>query len=123
MSNSPDAIHYLEKQPVVDLILSDVVIDGSLSGYDVARWVRNNLPQCKILWTSGLSEQMAEDHDVRIAMLLLLPKPYGFVELQRAFNSILENKTEVAKYTRLVFDGNRHRHVSERQIFSTVNDC
>ena len=65
--------------------------DG-MSGYDVAHWVQNNLPQCKILLTSGFSEQIAEDNELQVAKLQVLPKPYSLVELQQAINSILENE-------------------------------
>lgn len=91
VSNGPEAVHYLENNSDIDLILSDIVMDGGMSGYDVARWVQNNLPECKILLTSGFSEQMAEDNEVQIAKLQVLPKPYSLVELQQAVNGILEN--------------------------------
>ncbi|MFT4730281.1 MAG: hypothetical protein ACI9UN_004804 [Granulosicoccus sp.] len=39
-------------------------MDGGLSGFDVAQWIQSNLPQCKILLTSGFNQQMAEASDV-----------------------------------------------------------
>ena len=92
VSNGPDAIHYLENNPDIDLVLSDIVMDGGLSGYEVARWMQSNLPQCKILLTSGFSEQSAEDRDVQTVRLQMLPKPYSLAELQRAIESILGNE-------------------------------
>jgi len=93
VSNGTEAVNFLEIDAGIDLILSDIVMGGGLSGYDVARWVQSNLPQCKVLLTSGFSEQMAEDSDVQTAKLKVLPKPYNLVELQQAISSIIENKT------------------------------
>lgn len=91
VSNGPTAIHYLENNPDIDLVLSDIVMDGGMSGYDVASWVRDNLPKCKILLTSGFSEHIAENSDARTTRLPVLTKPYGLAELQQAIGNILDN--------------------------------
>lgn len=91
VDNGTEAIHYLEGNTDIDLVLSDIVMEGSVSGYDVAHWVQNNLPECKILLSSGFNEQMTEVKDAEVAKLQVLPKPYSLAELQQAVSNILEN--------------------------------
>lgn len=93
VSNGVDAVQYLEKDSKFDLVLSDVVMEGGMSGFDVAGWIQNNLPQCKVLLTSGFNEQMAEGNDVQAEKLQVLQKPYSLAELQQALVDILEQKT------------------------------
>ncbi len=92
-SNGPEAVQLLENDARVDLVLTDLVMDGGMSGYDVARWVQTNLPQSKILLTSGFSEQMAEANDINVAFLHVLQKPYSLAELQQAVSGVLEETT------------------------------
>jgi CheY-like chemotaxis protein len=88
-SNGPKAVQMLKNDSSVDLVLSDIVMDGGMSGYDVAQWVKSNLPQCKILLTSGFNEQMAEASNDISENLRVLQKPYNLAELQQAVNDAL----------------------------------
>ena len=92
--NGVKAIRYLENNADIDLVLTDIVMEGGVSGYDLAQWVQSNLPQCKILLTSGFNPEIAEVKDVDAAKLQVLPKPHRLAELQQAVNSILENTPE-----------------------------
>jgi len=88
-SSGPEAIELL-KEVTVDLILTDIVMEGGMSGFDVAQWAQKNLPQCKILLTSGFNEQMTEGTGVNTENLQVLQKPYNRDELQQALNQALE---------------------------------
>jgi CheY-like chemotaxis protein len=89
-SDGPTAVQMLKDHADFDLILTDIVMEGGMSGFDVAQWVQRNLPQCKILLTSGFSEQMAEANDVDIEKLQVLQKPHSFAELKQRINHVLE---------------------------------
>ena len=95
-SNGPEAVQILKDDTAFDLILTDIVMEGGMSGLDVAKWVQSNLPRCKIMLTSGFNEQMTEARDVDIDKLQVLQKPYSLAELQRRISDTLEQKKFVA---------------------------
>jgi len=89
--NGPAAMSALASGAKVDIVFSDVVMSGGLSGFDVARQVGQHWPDIRILLTSGypddiLRHQEAEMQDVRI-----LRKPYGRAELAVALREILDS--------------------------------
>jgi len=89
-SNGPEAIDILEQTPSIDLIFSDIVMEGGMSGYDIARWAQKHLPQCKVLLTSGFNTERLQDKNADIQGLLVLQKPYGIAELQNMLSEVLE---------------------------------
>ena len=68
-------------------------MDGGMSGYDVARWVKTNRPECKVILTSGYNELVADASDAEFSKLKLLLKPHSVAELQSA---LAEAFSEVA---------------------------
>lgn len=84
------AIEILERETNVALILSDVVMDGGMSGYDVVRWVQKNRSASNVLLTSGFSEQLTKVTEVNVQNLQVLQKPYSLSELQQAVAAALE---------------------------------
>jgi CheY-like chemotaxis protein len=83
-----EAIELLKSGEPAALVLSDVVMPGGLSGYDVASWVRRERPEVKILLTSGFSERMRQD-DEAIRRLTVLSKPYSRAQLGVAVRAAL----------------------------------
>ncbi len=86
-SDGPSALSVLATETNIHLVLSDVVMDGGMSGYDVAQWVQDNLPDCRLLLTSGFNEQLAEGN--HLSSLHLLRKPCSLEELEQAVNKVL----------------------------------
>ena len=84
-----EAIELLKSGEPAALVLSDVVMPGSLSGYDVASWVRRERPDVKVLLTSGFSEKMRQDDDETIRRLKVLGKPYSRAQLGVAVRDAL----------------------------------
>ena len=87
--NGPTAIAILEQQTGIDLVFSDVVMPGGLSGFDIARWVRQHQPTVRVLLTSGFAPEMADGGEVAGAGIKLLRKPYKQAELARAVREAL----------------------------------
>ena len=64
----------------IDLILSDVQMPGSVDGFALARWVRQNRPGLEIILTSGYagaaqeSKELCNEKDI-------VAKPYEFERL------------------------------------------
>jgi len=77
-SNGPTALETLKQNPgAVDLVFSDVVMPGGMSGHDVAAAVDVLSPQSAIVLTSGYSKEMATGDGVDRAHLFFLSKPYS----------------------------------------------
>jgi PAS domain S-box-containing protein len=85
----PEALAILEKRTDIDLVFSDVVMPGGVSGFDIARWVKQHKPQLKILLTSGFAPEMANHGAALPADITLLRKPYKQADLARAIRETL----------------------------------
>ena len=77
----PLAIEVLVAGTPIDLVFSDVVLAGGMSGFDVARWVQQNRPKIRILMTSGYPDEVLRSQDASAAALKMLRKPYNMREL------------------------------------------
>jgi PAS domain S-box-containing protein len=86
----PAAIANLESGTHVDLVFSDVVMAGGMSGYDVVRWVREHRPGLKILLTSGFVAEIAKREDAAGDSPKVLRKPYNRAELAVALRDVLD---------------------------------
>jgi PAS domain S-box-containing protein len=87
--NGAAALDILRSGAAIDLVLSDVVMAGGLSGFDVARWVRANAPSVKILLTSGYAGEALRGEAALVPEPALLRKPYSRSELARALRQAL----------------------------------
>ncbi len=92
--------------PAFDLVLSDVVMPGGMSGYDVAMWVAANRPGTKVLLTSGYPGEVASSGarsgaksgaksgtssgESDPGQIRLLRKPYSRAELASALRDVLD---------------------------------
>lgn len=77
-SSGPAALETLKQHPgAIDLVFSDVVMPGGMSGHDVAAAVGVLSPQSAIVLTSGYSKEMATGDGVERAHLFFLSKPYS----------------------------------------------
>ncbi|MGE3875885.1 MAG: PAS domain S-box protein [Parvibaculaceae bacterium] len=85
---SPDgasAIKLLESGLRVDLLFSDLVMPGGMTGYDVARRAKEIDPKIRILLTSGYAEDLLRADD--LGSLKLLRKPYRLADLRKALDA------------------------------------
>ena len=87
--NAAAAIEVLSSGRKVDLIFSDVVMPGGMSGFDLARWARQNMPSVRMLLTSGFAEDVARAGEAIAPDLEILRKPYTGDELARALRAAL----------------------------------
>jgi PAS domain S-box-containing protein len=86
--NASEAIEILKEESEIELVLSDVVMPGGLTGYDVVEWVRAQRPGLKVLLASGHNE-VTGDH-TRRPEHKLLAKPYTQAQLARAVREMLD---------------------------------
>jgi len=86
----PVAIAILESGEPIDLIFSDVVMPGGLTGYELAALARARRPLIKIVLTSGYDAELAAAQDTTASSLRVLRKPYKQAELARALREVLD---------------------------------
>ena len=51
--NADEALTHLQNREPVDLVLTDVQLPGSMDGIGLARWVREERPELKVVIASG----------------------------------------------------------------------
>jgi PAS domain S-box-containing protein len=89
-ANAAQAIETLGSGKRIDLVFSDVVMPGGMSGFELAQWLRSNLPGMRILLTSGFAEDVARAGEAPVSDLDILRKPYSGAELARALRKAID---------------------------------
>ena len=85
-----EAIELLLSGAPIQLVLSDIVMPGGLTGYDVARWVASNKPDIKVILCSGYNEgDRGGDVQEPIGDVIVLGKPFGRDQLARTLKNAL----------------------------------
>lgn len=72
----------------VALVFSDMVMPGTMSGYDLAKRVAKDRPEIAVLLTSGFSEAVLRDRWAGDEFKMLR-KPYRQADLERAVHAVL----------------------------------
>ena len=85
-----EAVNILEAGHNADLVFSDVVMPGGMSGFDVVRWVRSNVPAIKVLLASGFADDVVRDQERPLADIKILRKPYNRSALAHALRRALD---------------------------------
>jgi PAS domain S-box-containing protein len=88
-STGPEAIDILTKGHAVDLVFTDLIMPGGMSGREVAARARALKPGIKVLLTSGYAEELVHGEDLEREQLKVLRKPYHQAELAAALREIL----------------------------------
>jgi signal transduction histidine kinase/CheY-like chemotaxis protein len=95
-ANGYEALDLVKKGVSADLLLTDVVMPG-MSGSQLVEEILRILPEMKVLFTSGYTEN-AMIHQGRLEEgVLLLAKPYRKTELARMVRSAIEAVPMTAK--------------------------
>lgn len=85
---APEAIERLEADASIDLVLSDVVMPGGMTGYDLAEWVSSAKPRVKVVLASGYDRSGGgRESNLKIPML---GKPYTREQLARTMREALD---------------------------------
>jgi len=86
--DGPGAVAVLRENDSIDLVFSDIVMPGGMTGYELANWIKDTRCKAKVLLTSGydaeLARERASPNDIKI-----LRKPYQIEQLARAVRSAM----------------------------------
>jgi PAS domain S-box-containing protein len=92
-ANGEQALSQLDQEPDIDLLFTDVVMPGGISGRQLADLASQQRPGLKILYTSGYTENAIVHHGRLDPDVQLLSKPYRRAELARRLRKILDEPT------------------------------
>ncbi|HEY9039548.1 MAG TPA: response regulator, partial [Roseovarius sp.] len=88
-SGAEQALTLLEGDPHVDLLFTDVVMPGKMTGHMLAERMRSVRPDVPVLFTSGFVQDSIM-HDGRLDDgVHLIGKPYTYVDLARKIREVL----------------------------------
>ena len=82
-ANGAEALPVLESDREIDLLFTDVIMTGELSGAELARKARDLRPGIRVLFTSGYTKDAISHHGRLGSGVNLLSKPYRRDELIR----------------------------------------
>jgi len=85
--DGPEALRLLEHAPQVDLLLTDVVMPGGMSGVELAQTARQTRPDLKVLLSTGYGGERLDE--AANQGWSVLRKPYQADELSQAITQAL----------------------------------
>jgi PAS domain S-box-containing protein len=89
--SGPEAIKLLKSGEPVDLVFSDVVMPGNMTGYDVAQWVATMKPNVKVVLATGYDSK--SNAPAASTNITVLDKPYTRERLAQIMRSALLDQT------------------------------
>jgi CheY-like chemotaxis protein len=89
-ADGPSALQELDGSPEIDLVFSDVVMPGGMTGFDLRDDIRAIHPGVKVLLTSGYAEAAMRREHRNGTDLMFLRKPYRLADLARAIADALD---------------------------------
>ena len=89
-NNAKAALAALAQQPDIDLLFSDIIMPGGMTGVELAREVRRLHPAIKILLTSGYTARAMANGFHDIEGLELLQKPFRKNDLAERIRQTLD---------------------------------
>ncbi len=79
--NGKDALQQLRTDPGIDMLFTDIVMPGGMSGWELAEQARRIRPSLPVLFTSGYALETLVEHGRAHAQAIVLTKPYRKAEL------------------------------------------
>ena len=88
-TNGAEALHFIREHKEIDLLFTDVVMPGGLSGRELALKACGLNPTLKVLYCSGYAENAIHHQGLLDKDMQLLNKPYTRLELGRRIRGVL----------------------------------
>ncbi len=91
-STGAEALAILSDDEDIDLVFSDIVMPGGMTGIGLARHVHQNYPHLKVMLTSGYIDTDIVDSNFLQSGEVVLNKPYQREELAHAVRDVLDKE-------------------------------
>jgi CheY-like chemotaxis protein len=89
--DGPAALRVLDQQARVDLLFTDVVLPGGMTGAQVAAQARALRPKLRVLFTTGYARNAIIHHGRLDKGVQLITKPFSFTDLAAKVRDVLDN--------------------------------
>ncbi|HUY67735.1 MAG TPA: response regulator [Alphaproteobacteria bacterium] len=89
-ANGREALDTLEKGDKPDLLFTDIVMPGGVSGWDLAEEAQRRYPSLKVLLTSGYPMESLATHHKHESGATLLNKPYRKADIAARLREVLD---------------------------------
>jgi two-component system, NtrC family, sensor kinase len=86
-ASAEDGLHLMERGADIDIVFSDILMPGRLTGLELAKLLRRNFPRVVVLLTTGYSSSA---QDAVREGFEVLQKPYDLAALERALLAALK---------------------------------
>ena len=83
------ALLMLDREEPIDVLFTDIVMPGGISGIDLAHEARRRRPELRVLFTSGYAEPAAVKGSTLTTKVAWLGKPYSINELDAKLRALL----------------------------------
>jgi CheY-like chemotaxis protein len=93
-SDGAKTLEILGRGAAIDLVFTDLIMPGGLSGRDVAMRARQLKPGIKVLLTSGYAEELVQGNDLQREQLKVLRKPYHQADLVAVLRDVLADVSQ-----------------------------
>jgi PAS domain S-box-containing protein len=93
-ADGPSAVHILEGRGRVDLLFTDVVLPGGLTGADVARRACELRPEIKVLFTTGYARNAIIHHGRLDKGVQLITKPFTLTDLAEKVRAVMDGLSD-----------------------------
>jgi PAS domain S-box-containing protein len=87
--NGNDALSKLTANPAIDMLFTDIVMPGGMSGWDLADKAREIRPGLPVVFSSGYSLEMLANEGRTPGKSIILSKPYRKAELAERLREAL----------------------------------
>jgi CheY-like chemotaxis protein len=95
--DGPSALRLLEDQISVDLLFTDVVLPGGMTGAQLAAQARDLRPGLKVLFTTGYARNAIFHHGRLDKGVQLITKPFSFADLAAKVRDVLDELARPAE--------------------------
>ncbi len=89
-SSGTQALDIIQDGNTVDLVFTDIVMPGGMSGYELSEKLQQSRSGMKLLLTSGYAEDQVHGDRLASRHLRILRKPYRQTELARIIREVLD---------------------------------
>ncbi|MBT4044531.1 MAG: response regulator [Rhodospirillaceae bacterium] len=83
------ALAVLAGVPQIDLLFTDVVMPGGMSGLELARQIQSLRPEIRVLYSTGYSDDIVSEAEHFDNDLIMLRKPFAKAELAAMISKVL----------------------------------
>ncbi|MDY0871251.1 ATP-binding protein [Dongia rigui] len=90
-ASGPEALQILARESGIDVLFSDVVMPGGISGFDLASQAEQLYPRLKVLLVTGFAEAAVRTSVAKARNVALMSKPYRRHELAERLRALLDN--------------------------------